>query len=228
MKEDIDRFGVAYWHRIHQIPGIWFCLHHHCALMMSSETGTFTGHYDWCLPRKDGLRVFTSVPLYLEAEQVDSLERFAYAALRLTALAPHVFLDGELLTRVYSDRLVSVGLREVSGKLSLSDCVALVLRSSARLRAVTELSALPATKDGARAYVSKLCWRPVVRMHPLLHLFTIVWLFGNWEAFWYIVELGLKSQPRKPGAALPHVRCEDRNAFYRQELADVMAEESRR
>lgn len=228
MKEDIDRFGVAYWHRIHQIPGVWCCPDHHCALMLSSETGTFTGHYDWCLPWMNCLTGCASAPSCpVESEQLDSINQFAYAALRLTALAPRVFLDRELLARVYSDRLVSVGLREVGGKLRLSDCVGSVLKSSAPLRAKADLSALPATEDRARAYVSKLCWRPIVRMHPLLHLFTIVWLFGNWEAFWHVVERGLRQHCR-PDTDLTDVRCEDRNALYRQELADVMAEESRR
>jgi hypothetical protein len=229
MREDIDRFGVAYWHRIHQIPGVWCCLHHQCPLMVSSEMGTFTGHYNWCLPRTDGLISSTSPPSStVEPGRVDSLERFAYAALGLTALAPRVFLDGELLARVYADRLVSMGLRQISGKLRLSDCVALVLRNSAPLRAMTEMSALPATEDAASAYVSKICWRPAVRMHPLLHLFTIVWLFGDWAAFWHIVKPRLARQQCKPDADLTDVTHRDRNALYRQALADVMAEESRR
>lgn len=63
-------------------------------------------------------------------------------------------------------------------------------------------------------------------MHPLFHLFTVVWLFGNWEAFWLVVERAL-GQRCAPDSDLTDLRCEDRNAAYRQKLGDVMAEESR-
>lgn len=225
MNEDIGRFGVAYWHRIHQIPGVWCCPHHQCSLMLSSNTGALKGHYGCCLPRIEGLTGLGSSPFSpVESRKVDVLGRFANAASRFTALAPHILLDGELLAHVYSDRLVSMGLRKTNGKLCLSDCVASVLTSSAPLRAIAELSALPATNDGARAYVSRLCWRPIVRMHPLLHLFTIVWLFGDWEAFWRAVEL----RGRDPSPPTSEGSREDPNALYRQRLADIMADESRR
>jgi hypothetical protein len=229
MQDDFWRFGVAYWHHAHQIPGVWRCPHHHSPLWVSSDTGTFSGHYDWCLPRNEGLTSSESPDASIDdLTQADSLERFASAALSLTSLAPTVYLDGQLLGRIYSDRLVSVGLRETGGSLCLADCIALILRNSAPLRAIAELSPLPGTADGARAYVSRLCWEPAVRMHPLLHLFTIVWLFGNWDAFWQIIEPDLKDRPRKADADLAIPCSSERNASYRKVLADVMAEESRR
>ena len=225
MKGDNERVGVAYWHRMHQIPGVWCCPHHHCPLMISSATGTATGHYNWCLPRREFLECFRTASRSLEARHAEILERFAFAALGLTALAPHMFLDNDLLVQIYSERLVSLGLRETGGKLRLSDCVALVLQNSAPLRTRKELSALPDTTDRARAYVSKICWRPVVRMHPLLHVFAIVWLFDNWKTFWQAAEPVISKQATiHPD--LTDVPRQNQNSSYRQHLADVMAEES--
>lgn len=228
MEDDIARAGVAYWHRMHQIPGVWYCPQHHCPLMIAPASGK-AGRYDWCLPRQDFLKRF-GLPFSTsrDSSQADTLERFAHAALALTSLAPAMFLDREMLARVYADRLVSLGLRKEGGKLRLSDCSALVLKNSAHLRTRSDLSALPSTVDRASAYVSKLCWRPAVRMHTLLHLFTIVWLFNDWETFWSATELVAKKRVPKDEPDVTDASCKDRGASYRRQLAEIMKEESKR
>lgn len=161
--------------------------------MVSSAEGTRTGHYKWCLPEQAGLVRHALRPSNFGGERGESQERFACAAVELKALAPNVFFESEHLARVYSDRLTALDLLEISGKPCLTDCIPLILKSAAPLRALEELTTLPGTEDGVRAYVSRLCWRPPVRMHPFLHLFTIVWLFGNWESFWSIVKIKFES-----------------------------------
>jgi hypothetical protein len=227
MKEDIERFCVAYWHRIHQIPGVWRCPLHQRMLMVLSGTDKSASHYSWCLPRRDELIALASPSSSSEdADRIGFLGQLASAAVALTALASDVSLDSERLARVYSARLVSVGLSETNGKLRLPDCIASVLKSSTPLRAIPELSALPATGDEARAYVSRVCSRPVVRMHALQHLFTIVWLFGIWDAFWAAYETDSGDLVGKPGTNLADTSCLDQGAAYRHELAKVMAEEA--
>ncbi|CAB3798148.1 hypothetical protein [Paraburkholderia caffeinilytica] len=167
-------------------------------------------------------------PSDFEDECGESQERFACAALGLTALAPNIFFEAEQLARVYSDRLTALGLRETSGKPRLTDCIPLILKSAAPLRVLGELTALPGTEEGARAYVSRLCWRPAVRMHPFLHLFTIVWLFGNWESFWNIVKIEFEEHPVLERLHVLDSSCWDHDAMYRRALADLWEEESRR
>jgi hypothetical protein len=196
--------------------------------MVSSAAGKGTGFYDWCLPRQDGLRRVTVSPSGFDCEHGKSQERFARAALGLAALAPNVFFEREQLARVYSDRLTALGLREISGKPRLADCIRLVLKSAAPLRVLAELAVLPGTEDRARAYVSRLCYRPPVRMHPFLHLFTIVWLFGNWESFWNIVKVEFEERPVLDNLHALDASCRDHNAMYRRALGDLWEQESRR
>jgi hypothetical protein len=35
VRQDINNFGEAYWHRMHQVPGIFICLPHNCFLIES-------------------------------------------------------------------------------------------------------------------------------------------------------------------------------------------------
>ena len=68
-KEDIRQFGVAYWHRTHQIPAIESCYQHQFKLI----------HV--CLPKR--LKLAVGLPAYLESEYQEStsesylLARFA-------------------------------------------------------------------------------------------------------------------------------------------------------
>lgn len=227
MEEDVQRFRVAYWHRIHQYPGVWICPQHKRPLVESSQRGTSNHRYSWCLPRKDCLACPAAfVSSSDEIARLEHLERVTAAAMALAALAPRVFLDRERMGRVYLSGLTSLGLGEMRGKLRLTECIASILDNVTPLRSISEFSSLPATKDQAHAYVSRLCWRPVVDMHPLQHLFTIVWIFGNWENFWNAYELDYNEN--SGDAAIRYdveVPSLDHNAAYRRELARLMVEE---
>lgn len=63
-------------------------------------------------------------------------------------------------------------------------------------------------------------------MHALQHLFTMVWLFGIWEAFWAAYETDSGDRVGKPGTNPAGTSCLDQGAAYRYELAKVMAEEA--
>lgn len=187
IEEDILHFQVAYWHRAHQYPGVWVCLIHGCELYEIARSLESVPGYGWLLPRKEQFLMNLSTRQAFtngESDGVDLLRALGCAAVSLAALSPNVFIDKERVTRVYRERLDSLGLRSRSGQLQLPECVASLLRASVLLRSISELSALPANEDQARAFVTHLCWMPVRNMHALRHLFAIIWLFGNWENFW--------------------------------------------
>lgn len=186
IEEDIRQFQVAYWHCVHQYPGVWICPTHDCELHQIAKAPDASPGYGWSLPRKEQL-VNTSTWVAFTScasDQCDLLRALACASVSLAALSPDVFIDRERATRVYRERLVSIGLRNNAGQLQLPECQASLLRASIPLRSISELSALPANEDQARAFVTRLCWMPVKNMHVLRHLFAIVWLFRSWESFW--------------------------------------------
>lgn len=186
IEEDVRQFQVAYWHRVHQYPGVWMCPTHDSRLHQIAKALDASPGYGWLLPRKEQLAntstrvAFTSYA----SDPRDLLRALAFASVSLATLSPDVFIDRERATRVYRERLVSIGLRNSAGDLQLPECQASLLRASIPLRSISELSALPANEDQARAFVTRLCWMPVQSMHVLRYLFAIVWLFTSWEGFW--------------------------------------------
>ncbi|PMS14468.1 hypothetical protein C0Z18_31435 [Trinickia dabaoshanensis] len=184
--EDVKQFQVAYWHRAHQYPGVWICPTHNRELReITMSIGRSRG-YGWSLPRKEHFaRASNTCSLAsVEPDRTVLLCRLAFAAAALAALTPNVFIEKERAVRTYRNRLIALGMRSTSGELQLSRCVTSVLEAAMPLRSVPELLALPANERQARAYIMRLTWLPVQNMHVLLHLFSIVWLFRNWNCFW--------------------------------------------
>lgn len=228
MKEDVERFRVAYWHRIHQYPGVWICPHHDHLLVESSKPRA-RGGYGWCLPREDVLAHPTSPsPSIFDRERYDLLRQLSFASIALAALAPNVYLDQARIARIYMRRLVSMGMREVTGKLRLDDCTSSILQVAAPLRAIGELTALPASRDEARAFVSRLCWERIESAHPLRHLFTMVWPFRGWDHFRATYDrdvlsgIGMGNVATHP-SDVPQFH--DPNATYRGLLEELKIEE---
>lgn len=196
--DDVRRFQVAYWHRIHQYPGVWLCPIHNRELREVARCGRAAGAYGWLLPKKERL-VEPSMGRELRGRKRDRFElirSLAFCAISLAALAPERFIEKKRVVQVYRERLAALELRSRSGQLELSRCVTSILETATPLRSIFELSALPANDDQARAFVTKLCWVPVQNMHALWHLFAVVWLFRNWESFWHCY------QERRPEPAI--------------------------
>jgi hypothetical protein len=224
MKDDVERFEVAYWHRVHQIPGVWLCPQHDRTMQVMSIQGA-RDRFGWCLPRLRFLMPPGSSPsARCEQERLALLRKFAFASIAFTTLAPDTYLDLARMYRVYRHRLVSTGMRETTGKLHLDHCIDSVLRAAAPLRTIVELSALPASRDEARAFVSRLCWERVQSMHPLLHLFTIIWLFEGWDEFRAAYDRQALVKPVSANVlAEPLEDVEYNQKTYRILLADLKA-----
>ncbi|WCM23630.1 TniQ family protein [Paraburkholderia bryophila] len=184
--DDVKRFQVAYWHRIHQYPGVWVCPVHNRELCEVARYEQAAGSYGWLLPKKERL-VGPSMQPELSGGTPDRFElmmSLAFCAISLAELAPEIFIEKKRAALTYRERLTALELRSRSGQLQLPRCITSILETAAPLRSILELSALPANDDQARAFVTRLCWVPVQNMHALWHLFAVVWLFRNWEFFW--------------------------------------------
>ncbi|THE13184.1 hypothetical protein E1I69_08785 [Bacillus timonensis] len=53
MQEDIDRYGETYWHRVHQLPGVYVCPIHRIPLLTSLKQIESSIQYQFILPGED-------------------------------------------------------------------------------------------------------------------------------------------------------------------------------
>ena len=158
MCEDQRRFGVAYWHRSHQLPCTWICLKHRQALHLSDVTGEPSWLHRWVLPDASALHelaVKASNPLILRCARIASA---------VTAMPASFHFDLTKLNHVY----LSQGNRVADGA---EDTVAeLPVPVGQRCALVKVLSGLPCeTIAGFRCQ---------------LHIGAVALLFRSWREFW--------------------------------------------
>lgn len=75
MEEDVSEQGVAYWHRAHQLPGVWVCRRHSVWLHEATLKSTGVQRFGWLLPKASILR-----PVVADSDShalIDELTQFA-------------------------------------------------------------------------------------------------------------------------------------------------------
>lgn len=164
VQEDIRQFGVAYWHRLHQIPGIESCHDHQQQLVHVS------------LPQR--YRLAAGLPsLYLEMESSDS----NYQSFLLARFAKQVLLKQSKTTSSispvsYKDKLADLGYVTKAGRLRRIKLLADFYRFTSQLQHPS-VSLLPASESDYK-YVTNLLYNQYSQ-HIFKYLILGYWL--SWQ-----------------------------------------------
>ena len=183
--QDRREFGVAYWHRAHQWPGVWICPCHAIPLLASSQKRNGHYRYAFVLPRTIELERAESAWRIKTAstdELMTRLSRLAVMVLGASALAPGAVNDPSVLATTYRRRMVEIGWLRTAERL---DWPALAQNLRGHLDTVAclpEFARLRASRDALRTHLSLLLYGRS-QSHPLRHLLLIAALFPDWNAF---------------------------------------------
>ncbi|WP_099431271.1 TnsD family Tn7-like transposition protein [Pseudomonas mosselii] len=169
--------GVAYWHLMHQYPGVIVCPEHHLLLRECSRNRQWSGRFQWCLP--DDLILLPEQHDECPADELRRLEALSLAIKQLAELGSGTNFHPDIVNKTYRTALAELNVGRASGQ-SAADSLA---RYVAPLRRYTSLSSLPATADGTAGLLGQLTRRPRRHCHPLKHLIFIQWLFGSLDDF---------------------------------------------
>jgi transposase len=182
MQNDQKNFGTAYWHLMHQLPGVWICLVHEQPLMVASEKSNGIGRFLWLLPN---LEVMTSVNSgRFRSRELAVAIKISRAAEQLLSLQRGFHFDSRTLVKTYHSFLSEKGLLTNSGKLNNAEI------SAAYSSFVGELSHIPDFSNAAESpntlggLVLRLLRNPRSGTHPLRHILLICWLSDTWGSFW--------------------------------------------
>lgn len=187
MAEDEVRFGTAYWHRAHQLPGTWACLSHGSQLMESVVKSTGVERFGWHLPSIQILRCSTETGRAISADDLTIFQRIATSALCVANLPRDFMFDPLILLNAYDYALREKQmLRGASGHRKLDAICPSFLGHITPLRQLAEFQALPNSVDEARSQIARLLTFPRTGTHPIRHLVLIDWLFGSWNGFWEV------------------------------------------
>lgn len=167
--EDDQQHGQAYWHRVHQLPGVWICPHHVQPLSIIEPAWIRDKATRCFLPTDDELHAH-ALALEVSALQRDTLYRLA--ALSLSALyrdsAPLQpdMVQQNLLRGAQVRALVSS-----NGRLRLKPLAEMLVIYFKALPSTGEFSRLcPVSSKQAPSWVLKLLRKPRGAHHPLHYL----------------------------------------------------------
>ncbi len=175
--EDVAEFGIAYWHRQHQLPSSLICAKHG-AVLERFEIGRAKAHERLFLPSDLNGHRLNQPP-----DEVLELREFWFALARLGADA----LDDKAIP--YPPALVLQGFRTGMRQAGLITSGGSIRKKGVAYSFAQKL--LPIRSEGALLRHDSVAraeglFHGVVdstRPKPLVRLLLVYWLFGSWGAF---------------------------------------------
>ena len=167
LNEDIVRVGAAYWHRVHQLPGVLVCPHHGHSLKMVDPSWYSRNSWQLNLPDDDDVQAHSNqVDTGLDAFPV--LRQIALRSMQLLTLDLKP-LSPTAVRSCLVQRAAELGLtRGASHRLDLCRLAAHMAGVFNALPAAWEYSVLgESPADLPAPWVTKLLRRPRRTPHPL-------------------------------------------------------------
>lgn len=182
VREDTARFGTAYWHLSHQLPGAWFCLDHHEWLRVSSADRARQGRFDWTLPHPSDLVTVSGLGQNLPEPQQCFIQRLNQFILDASADANVQTRNGLTLAQALWAGMAANGWATRSGRLNRK------IATHQLGRALQQLAVCPEWRDTNRA--ESACYSQIhtvlsdpARGHVLRPLTVAACLFETWSDF---------------------------------------------
>lgn len=183
IERDLQREGIAYWHRTHQLPGVLVCIDHGIPLSATPMSSHDNRHGKLFTPEQDLLNA--SEPS--SANQYSDRQLFILDRLALLAqqIATTQLPGGYTRTRLRQACIAAL----IDRGLFDSDTTACAMNASrdyanhfAPTLRVPDLAPILSERS------TRLLWNLLSNTqhtdHPIEYLLLIDWLFGNWEIFW--------------------------------------------
>lgn len=203
-EDDINKFGVPYWHLDHQYPGVWICLKHQHLLSYHNHKSIGGLRFHWILPDELYFHQIDNVSPQVK----NHLTQLTKASLQFIKVPPSTFIDSYHLLNVYKVELGKRNLLKSGGNLRLNTLVDEYYSLSKIWFKFPGSNYIPGTRQDAFNQIGRLMRTPKTGTHPIRHLLIILWLFKSWENFWGKYEYfnGLSdsgSKRPKPSVSIP-------------------------
>lgn len=169
VSKDLKHYGTAYWHRVHQLPGVWICPHDQSPLLAVDHHWLARGLRKLYLPLDEEVQRH-SFPLQFDSRQRRSMLSLAQSSLRLLqANAPPQ--SAIWLREHFLKGATECGLASTSGRLYLSQVADYLGKYFETLPASSEFLILRGAVGGQPAsWITKLLRKPRRTHHPLKYL----------------------------------------------------------
>jgi len=177
MRQDVEEFGVAYWHLAHQFPGVTLCLRHGVLLDRVRSDVVVGSGSSWLLPRLEVLEApQNNNDVDVEAGAVASRIACAIGTFGSRARLNPRLTRATYLLAFYERGLLKANSMQLSQREIARQFEPFCL-SLGRYADYSDLLRVGAVR---LAINSVACGR---QKNPIWHVPTIAWTFGSWRTF---------------------------------------------
>ena len=182
IREEIDTYGGAYWHLLHQHPAVWICPEHGELLMRSKGKSRTLNKLQWVLPNTLREKEWQLLPPRLKNHSLmlTRLTNFAAGILSSSRLE----LEPHSLRESYLYGVKSAGWLTRAGNVRLSSVRQEFLRQTAALIDIPEFKFIESVNGNGGGFLAKLLRNPRSHLHPAKHFLVKAFLFEDWTDFW--------------------------------------------
>lgn len=194
--DDRAQFGVSYWHRSHQYPGVWVCERHRVPLFRGDPPPDVPMRYGWYLPGDEQSTLTPAIPDVVSGDPL--LYACAAAVCSLGDLAHGFHFDSPRLLATYRAALDRQGMRTARGCLRARAVASAYERFCEPLVRLPEFATVPGDPKDQGAQVCRLLRPTRGGAHPLRHVAIVLWLYSGWDTFFSAYQ----EQSEEPGRPL--------------------------
>lgn len=179
MRRDKETFGIAYWHRTHQLPGTIMCVEHGCVLSAVPLLPQHAHRNAFVWPGDaETAPTKRARPTKHATEHLLQLAKLSQQMLLATAFMP---LDLAVTKAVFMTRLGEMGLTAMGEGVAYDEAQKRYTRHFASISHIPEI-AVGLSSLSIRP-LDHICRSRRVHLHPYEYMLLIDWLFGSWDEF---------------------------------------------
>lgn len=172
-----QRRGVAYWHRVHQVPGVLVCPIHQLPLDDCTLAAAYSRHALW-LPRNVPQTLIRQSPSFTAHQQAALLEIATASSAVVDAAVPPLGLSR--LWATYVERAAELGLVTETTRIQQREFLEAFRAKWGCLANVPEFCAI---LNEDHLWPTSLLRKPRRAIHPLKHLLVALTLFEDHSDF---------------------------------------------
>ncbi len=182
IEKELDSFGAAYWHLLHQHPAVWICPEHDELLMRSTGKSRTQNKLQWILPHTLGKDEWKSLSSKLRAHSL-LLTRLSNFAAGISTSATSE-LNPRSLRQSYLCGAKEAGWVTRAGNVRLGSARDGLLTQASGLIDIPEFAFIDSVNGSSGGFLAKLLRNPRSHLHPTKHLLVKTLLFTDWVDFW--------------------------------------------
>ena len=167
LRNDNDKYGVPYWHRVHQLIGVTACPRHSCHLVSQRRSKYRVQFPEQTCSAEDGISEECAISHLISEEFTDTT-----APLTKTEMTPR-----------YLHRLRELGLTTTRGHIRQKLLHSFLSEKFAALSKCSAAYKYLALQSKNECYPECLFYSPDSNHQPLKHFLLIHTLFDSWSAF---------------------------------------------